>query len=393
MKYEKSKSQKKRILILGDSQLEKWPLEHCLAKDIESFCLQNDIGCINAAHHGFGPIEYLDRALTIAPEYKPDLILIFYYAGNDLTDVLYRSDINPKKPTYDIFSAESKEGEESRKKEMERLEKSKSFITVSEEEKQKMLRENNNFDWEGFENYGIDTTIIQYAKNRMLFPNVIGKEYVNPWLLVNAVYMPDYLVENTMVDNDNSRYAWFRVIKYLEKILQYARSADSKICIISIPNNVQVDSSHFDFYRKLRFNVTSELLKSNRPQQLLDTFSLHYGITHVNLLSAFRDMGMMNDMFFENDDHLSEKGHITAFSAVKDLILEPYKNDALESSVNNNPEKYYLKYTEWAVPHVVKTIKDSPDWYKQVVQKATDEKILLDSALVQNARYAIQNEN
>ena len=37
-KYEKSKSKLKRILVLGDSQLEKWPMKHCLYKDIEKFC-------------------------------------------------------------------------------------------------------------------------------------------------------------------------------------------------------------------------------------------------------------------------------------------------------------------------------------------------------------------
>lgn len=392
IKFNESKSMKKRILILGDSQLETWPLEHCLAKDIESFCLDNNIGCINTAHYGFGPIEYLDRAITIAPEYKPDLILLFYYTGNDLTDVLYRSDFSPKKPTYNSFSVESMEGEKNRKKEEERFQKSKILNPISDEERKKLLT-SKDFDWQKFMDYGIDTVLIQYAKNRTLYPNALGSEYVNPWLLVNAVYMPDYLIENTLINTINSRYAWYSVIKYIEKVLLYVKTIDCKICIVSIPNNVQVDSSHFEFYRKLKFNVSPDLLKSNVPQLLLDDFAKYFGITHINLSHILRQASKNNqEMYFLNDDHLSEIGHINAFAGLKNMVLEPYNNGSFMSYVNDNTEKYYLNFTEWAVPFVINKIKNTPDWYNQIIKTAEEENTSLDSALAKNARFAIQNE-
>ena len=168
--YLKAKKRERKVLILGDSQLEKWPMTHCLYKDLSDFFDEEGIGYLNAAHFGFGPIEYEDQLLQILPDYRPNEILIFYYAGNDLSDVIYRKNNEPKKRTYRVVF-EQKEIKTTSSKDIENT--------------------NLGFDWDLFEEKGIDPKIIQYAKNRLAHPDEIGPEYVNPNILAVGAWKPD----------------------------------------------------------------------------------------------------------------------------------------------------------------------------------------------------------
>ncbi|MEO1436504.1 MAG: hypothetical protein AAFV80_13275, partial [Bacteroidota bacterium] len=74
-RYEQQKKKSPRILVIGDSQLERWPVEHSLYRDLGKYCHDQGWGYVNAAHHGFGPIEYLHGFRQIASNYQPDLTL------------------------------------------------------------------------------------------------------------------------------------------------------------------------------------------------------------------------------------------------------------------------------------------------------------------------------
>ena len=183
--YKKAVGSDVKVLVLGDSQLEKWPMTHCLYKDLLAFFNEKDIGYINAAHHGFGPIEYKKQLEEIIPDYKPDVILLFYYAGNDLSDIIYRLDDKPKNRSYQVVF---KDDEEENKKEK--------VGDVFKKSKSQLINYNNEFDWELFEEEGIDPKIIQYAKNRLAEPGKIGGEYVNPNILTVGLWKPNYLFDN-----------------------------------------------------------------------------------------------------------------------------------------------------------------------------------------------------
>lgn len=365
-KYEKNKSKFKKILVLGDSQLEKWPIKHCLYKDIERFCKTYDIGYVNAAHHGFGPIEYKDRLAYIGPDYKPSLIILFYYVGNDLTDVMLRSDEVPKKPTYDVVFIEGK---------------SDSLIEGKSDSQKLDKRTITSFDWDDDKYQAIDPTIIDLAKKRA----------INPHILEMSVWHPDYLVDNNTVASTQSRGGWYNVLEIFEEILVLCDQVNSAICIVAIPSTVQVDSSHFDFYRKAAFNVPGELTSSRKAQDLLYDFSSASSIKYLDLLPYFKAYSNTASLYFENDDHLSEEGHQLAFNLLREEILECFLDTCGNYRKSARAHNYYKDYFTWAVNWQVEQIKKDPIWFNEIRKKAETRLISVDSMLFLDARYVLEN--
>lgn len=376
--YKENKTKDKKVLIIGDSQLEEWPQINCLYKSIEKFCDDNSLGHISVAHHGFGPIEYLNELKIVADDYKPNLIVLFYYCGNDLTDVMLRNDDTPKINTHPFYSTKK-----------QKQEKPKNFEDVPEgyDIEAALSR----FDWEKFKAKGIDSTMIEYAKNRLRNPNKIGPEYVNPYVLNMAAWNDNYLIDNNMINSNKSKGAWYKILKKFEAIMRITDDLGAELCIVSIPSTVQVDTSHFEFYKKNTFVTPYELTKANKPQKLLEDFTKASGITYVNLLPLFKKHKNTASLYFENDDHLSEIGHNYAFTFVEKEILLPFLKNGNKTHQNRTKD-YFKKYSKWGVDALVEKIKQDSVWLQNIKQKAINQELPIDSVLKQDARYIIRQE-
>lgn len=89
-----------RLLILGDSFIFKPGL---LGKKLANELASKDVTVLNLATGGSGPFEYRTEMKAAGVDFKPDVVLLAYYAGNDLTDVrnnpLFRSRSGANKAT------------------------------------------------------------------------------------------------------------------------------------------------------------------------------------------------------------------------------------------------------------------------------------------------------
>ena len=341
--YEQSKSKTKRILILGDSQLEKWPIEHCLYSDLASYCREHDLGMVNAAHHGFGPIEYNDRHQHLGPDYDPDLILIFHYAGNDLSDVFYRKEQIPRQPKHNetyVVAGEAAPVEESP-------------VAVQKDSgaAEKPMPVGNKFDWEKFKQSGIDSIYIEYAKNRIRYPSRIGTEYINPHLLVLASWKPTYLTDNILMESAESLMGWYYTLVQYESLLNEANEIGADVHFIVIPSTVQVDTSHNAMYRNLLFEVRDELVASTKPQARLKEFAEYSNAYFHDVLPLLEAQSNTEDLYFVNDDHLSAKGHQLIFEQVKKDILDPYLQDSDSLVASYRVDQSSNRYYKWKVEH------------------------------------------
>lgn len=333
------KSKESRVLVLGDSFLSWWPIDHCLYKDLEDYCAQREIGLVNTAYGGFGPHEYLDQLQTVGAEFRPGLVLLFYYAGNDLTDVQYRPDESPRRPKDHIpqFPMPSDSGDVKDGKEGATtiLSPSRGGSVSTDKEIDPAIiagmetnvyatstAHTDAFDWEGFLNHGIDPELIQYAQNRIRRPNRIGGEYVNPHLLRQALEFPSYISDNILMDKPENGIAGVKVRNLLERIHQLTKSFGADLCVVAIPSTVQVDRSHYAFYRGATFEVEEALLESTKPQELLAEFCRDADVQFVNLLPEFKAHPERSRLYWENDDHLSEEGHKLAFSIIRREFLD-----------------------------------------------------------------------
>lgn len=323
---EEAQSRPRRVLVLGDSFLTDWPVEHCLFKDLERYCGQREIGLVNRAWGGFGPYEYLDQIESVGPDFKPGLVLLFYYAGNDLTDVQYRDVETPHR-----------RGDEN--------ESSPSAAAAAPARLADLLlgafmgsaraaspSDPASFDWEAYAEHGIDRQLIEWAQNRIRHPNRIGREYVNPWLLEMAMAHASFLTDNILMDRPENRGASKKIRALLGRIDDAARDLDAQLCVVAIPSTVQVDRSHYDFYLKATFDVNERLLTSTAPQDLLAGFCRDRAIASIDLLPLFKAHPDPSALYWECDDHLSETGHVLAFDALRSQFLDNWSEKSTAAS-------------------------------------------------------------
>lgn len=375
--YHKAISYDKKILVLGDSQLEKWPMWHCLDKDLEDFFDDKEIGYLNAAHYGFGPIEYLNQLEEIIPFYKPDYILLFYNVVNDLSDVLYRDSTDAKKSTRQIIFVDSINND-FKYRLLESIDDGKSNLQLDE------------FDWENYRKIGIDTQIIRFAKNRILQPNKIGSEYINPHILAIASWMPNYNFDNCTIDSSFSQYGWYNSLDVFSRISNIADSINARLAIVVIPATVQVDTSHYDFYRKTKLRVSKALLTSNAPQQILKSYALENGALFFDLLPGFKQDIVAEKLYFENDDHLSEYGQIKAFEAIETTFLSSILNVSvvMRSGSNNIQSRFKLS----GIHYKMDQIRTDDVWLEDIKRKASINGIPIDSQLYIDAQFVLAQE-
>src|SRR3989442_7266174 len=79
---------KVNVLVLGDSFSVETPVSASTL--LRRHLASRDVATLNLAGGGMGPKNYLSRLRFYGLRYNPQLILVNYYVGNDLTDTLYR---------------------------------------------------------------------------------------------------------------------------------------------------------------------------------------------------------------------------------------------------------------------------------------------------------------
>ncbi len=338
----------KRMVILGDSFLTWWPVEHCLKVDLEKFGERHGIGVINTAYGGFGPYEYLDQMRQIAPQLQPgDIVLQFYYVGNDLTDVQYRADDTPRRPegTAPAVTAEERPQQtrlipRRRARAFARAvlpRNAPGFVSLvsstplptnpgsgkdSPDEKDKPFPEHPEFDWNVMLEHGIDRELIEFAINRLQVRNEVGPRLVNPYLLDTAMTRPRYLLDNVLMETEENQAAWAKAEAALRGVVDLARQRQAKLVLIVIPSTAQVDRSHYGFFRKATFEIDDRLFSSTQLQDLLREFSDRNGIVFFDLLPVLGKHPESERLYLENDDHLSSLGHLVAFEAIHEAFLK-----------------------------------------------------------------------
>lgn len=307
--------QGRRLLVIGDSFLDWWPVKHCLRLDLKAYCDERGIGHLNVAFGGAGPYEYLDRLESASEKFRPSAILLFYYAGNDLTDVQYRADETPRKPPTPTAALERAAADRA-------LELLAGIAAFAESAASAAGESEARFDWEAMRRHGIDEGLIAKAKNRLVHPGDISPETVNPYLLELAMQAPTFITDNILMRSQDNSNAWARIESIIQKIAKRAKRLDAEICVVAIPSTVQVDRSHHDFYKKAKFDVPDELLGSTEPQDRMAKLCGGLGIQFIDLLPGLKASDRTGELYWENDDHFSELGHSLAFEIVEREFLQ-----------------------------------------------------------------------
>lgn len=267
-----------KILILGDSFLAPHGDKITLHQFLDQEFKKKSVEFLNTAQPGFGPIDYWIQLQAYISLYRPEKVILFYYAGNDLTNVQYRVE-NPQqlkqrlKPflTHSVFF---------------------NFLNAIRDRWAKK-----------------DLPSIDFEKDGVLPERVryVRQNGINPYFLTLALEKPEYILDNLLMKTDSNHKAWKGVQAYLERIRMLTQKTGSEFVVIMLPSTVQVNHSHFEFYRNLGFNVSDETLGTDVPQQEMTAYCIEKEIKCYDLLPAFREQ-TEEEFYLPNDDHLSIKG-------------------------------------------------------------------------------------
>ena len=90
-----------------------------------------------------------------------------------------------------------------------------------------------------------------------------------------------------------------------------------QLIMIVFPASVQVNQSHFQFLKRLGFNMDDRTLKSAKPQQLISGFCGERKIHCLDMLDSVRAR-KAEEFFRDNADHFNEAGN----QLVDSLLVE-----------------------------------------------------------------------
>jgi hypothetical protein len=294
---------KYRLLIIGDSFIVPRSL---LAKSLARDLAGHDIAVLNAAIGGTGPFEYLAEMKAVGIHFKPDIVLLSYYVGNDLTNVQNHPQFNPKKTGVGIDRRTSQSYGRSLYL----------YHYILRELRELRLRFRP-FDYEKAKAADIAPELIDDAKKRR----------INPWLLNLDLEEKNYLLDNVLMETADNMKAWEKVNQLLAEFHDICNSLPSQLIVVIFPASIQVNDSHFGFYNKLTFNLDGQTLESTKPQRLLKEFCAARKITCLDLLPTFK--ARKDEEFYrDKDDHLNEKGNHVAGQLILDFLL---RNTAVSS--------------------------------------------------------------
>jgi hypothetical protein len=290
---------KTRILILGDSFFARYPapwIHELLVERVRTHA----VSVLNTSVPGFGPFSYLEKLIAHGHEFRPDIVLVSYYVGNDLFDVGCVS--NARERIKGIVTSDSTKRPRS------------FFISFLRGQLAAYIPtlrvQGHAFDWEGMAAAGIPREYLEKAQ----------RLEVNPYILQLGMVRPQYFEEVLLLDSDCARKAWENTTLVLEEILAQARVLRARVVPVIFPHTLQVSRMHADLYRTWRIHVPEALHETRTPQDLLIDFFARHGIETLDLLPAFR--AVSGPLFLQEDEHLSPDGNSLGVSEIARFLEE-----------------------------------------------------------------------
>jgi hypothetical protein len=285
--YEEREAIKRRltgrpaVLILGDSfSIEG---EASVGSRLRDYFAGRGMDTVNLAKMGEGPAFYADRLRQYGDLVRPRLVLVNYFAGNDLTDTAYH--MNARGQAKQLV-----------KRVMSRSFGANQLIG-------------------GAHNLWLRRRLatIQTSKD---YGRPGLEKLTNPFMFEIRTQHPDFLLQNLNMTSPESIKAWEANKKTLLAIRQMTQALSAELVVHIFPADVQVQAGHFAFYRALGIHTEPEFLKTDRPQRRLFEFCVANGLRCYDVLPALRQAGD-RELYLEQDTHWNAEGNRIAFEEIR----------------------------------------------------------------------------
>ncbi len=289
---------KKKLLVLGDSFIRNnhnvdWFLENKLKK--------SPVSVLNVAFSGYSPVDYFLNLKKFGILFKPDVVLLGYYAGNDLSDVESRFKNNKPIVNANIlqpFHLSLK------------YEKYYFGYYLSQWIQTKIKSSVLKKQWiEKWQINNVDTNVI----------NLYKKGLINPYLVDVGLNDPDHILNNLLIKKLEYRLTWDKISNLLKDINNICMSINAELVIAVFPNTAQINRDFFKLYESMHLKMNPSTLNNDKPQQLIKKLCNELKIDCLDMLPTFRSQKEKR-FFWETDDHMNNEGAELAASLIYDFL-------------------------------------------------------------------------
>jgi hypothetical protein len=291
-----------RLLLMGDSFSVEAPGDPgalTLGNQLQQRFSARGTQVVNLSVQGYGPADELDALRLFAadnPGYRPDVVALDYFVGNDLSDTLFR-----------LRGGLSRVGL-LRYRGGEWLQRSWLLRVV--------------MDWFHQRQLDADARRIRRTQMGLLLaaPLPAVHQALNPYLVDLAHVLPDFLLVNLLMEGRGAELAWQENQRILRQIRDYATDHGARLVINILPQTLQVNDSHYSFFKELGFRVDPRMLETNEPQTRMLAFCAGEKIICNDLLPDFRGHGG-EALYLPGDDHWLTAGHTLAADGIEKQLI------------------------------------------------------------------------
>ncbi|VAX23009.1 hypothetical protein MNBD_NITROSPINAE02-141, partial [hydrothermal vent metagenome] len=288
-----------RILVLGDSfTYSLTSMENSYPKYLERMLSGGDvpIEVMNSGVPNYGTDEEYHYLKKYGLRLQPDLVLLAFYVGNDITD-------NYIHPGYTAVDG----------------------VLVSREKASKMTKKE--VSWEKRKNLILNKFHLYrllYLRNYSKFFEKLDREGVQTRKRIDIKRGACITHLNGSVKMDQSKYsgimldAWKNTKDYIARVAELTKQSGAKLAIVIIPDAIQQDTKEAI---KLR-GLYDGKYEWDQPQRSLMEYGKELGVDMYDPLADMMKKSNMERLFYCKDTHFNEKGNRIFAETVAQWIVE-----------------------------------------------------------------------
>lgn len=241
---------------------------------------------IDGSQDGYGPVEYGLVLEEIMKSYTPDMILLGYNVGNDLTD----TDHQDLHRFYDRWHS------------IDRGLKAPQYI----ERMMKRL-------WRRLRSGPYKTNFMSDKESL----NMVDNALVDPWHVNVGQNNASYLMDNIKIDGIRNQKRRQRVRESLEKIRELAQDIEAEVKIVLFPRSIQYSKELCSIYNRMNLCNEENIVGDRTHQDFIINSIEGWGWDYLDLLPLYSEE--MNKLFQTTNDVLTPeaRNHTSEWIAEK----------------------------------------------------------------------------
>lgn len=278
-----------RIVFLGDSFVDGMEVDfqdtfhQILSKQLE----QQNPGKYEILNFGmsmFGTGQEMKVFETYAQKYNPNIVILFFFPGNDVTD---NSNTDPNEPGFYLENGEIKE---------------RAFV----EKKYSPL---SYFIADHFK-----STV--FIRNEILTAQGIINSKKDLALIIPEIYKKEY--------STKTKQEWQLTIAILQKIAKDTKESGARFILVEVPDKLQMDKKYRDNAFALYPNVSEDGYDFVKPSSIVEDFCKTENISCLQLYKKFQEGAKIGihpaAYYYVHDGHWNSLGNKAVADQLKSYL-------------------------------------------------------------------------